>query len=258
MRNVPFTIGADPEGFFVDPTGKFISSIGRLGGSKHHPLKIREDGCAVQEDNVAFEFNIPACETVDQFVETLTYNLQYLTNKAKEMGLELAIVPSARFTDDQLSHPAAVEFGCDPDFNAWLGGDVNPKPYCADAYLRSAGGHVHIATKLSKTDVIKACDVTLGLWSLEHDQDEQRRFLYGKAGAFRPRKYGVEYRTLSNFWIKDEQLMRQVYDRTKMALVLASDPSEMDFINEEGEDIQRAINTGDQALANELREFFDC
>jgi hypothetical protein len=41
--------------------------------------------------------------------------------------------------------------------------------------------------------------------------------LYGKAGACRYKTYGVEYRTLSNFWVLSTDLRREVWERTMAA-----------------------------------------
>src|SRR3546814_9474953 len=38
--------------------------------------------------------------------------------------------------------------------------------------------------------------------------------MYGAAGAFRTKPYGVEYRVLSNAWLKDSKLMSWVYKNT--------------------------------------------
>src|SRR3546814_7881426 len=38
--------------------------------------------------------------------------------------------------------------------------------------------------------------------------------MYGAAGAFRTKPYGVEYRVLSNAWLKDSNLMSWVYKNT--------------------------------------------
>jgi hypothetical protein len=243
------TIGADPELFLTSSEGTYVSAVGKIGGSKRRPRKIREDGCAVQEDNVAVEFNIPACTSVDAFVESLNFNLQYLKElAATKYNLQLAFHASASFSDEELDSPAAQQFGCEPDFNAWTG-MRNPRPHSIDPNLRSCGGHVHIGSQLDKVQLIKACDVTLGLWSIIHDQDMKRRDLYGKAGCFRPKKYGVEYRTLSNFWIQSESLMRDVYDRTHKAVKLVEDGVKFD---EDADAIQLAINTGNLDMAKNL------
>jgi hypothetical protein len=65
---------------------------------------------------------------------------------------------------------------------------------------------------------VKQLDWFLGAWSVKHDSDVTRRKLYGKAGAFRPKPYGVEYRPLSNFWIVSKDLRKQVWNRMQTAI----------------------------------------
>jgi hypothetical protein len=45
----------------------------------------------------------------------------------------------------------------------------------------------------------------------------KRRELYGKAGAFRPKHYGCEYRTPSNVWLSNITWMEQMFSNGKMA-----------------------------------------
>src|SRR5258708_6901504 len=120
------TIGADPELFIINGQNKFISSIGKFGGSKQVPLPMGH-GCHVQEDNVAVEFNIPPANSKEEFVQSLNFALEELVLRAGQLNLQLAIVPSAQFDKDQLRNPAAKVFGCDPDFNAWTH-MKNPSP----------------------------------------------------------------------------------------------------------------------------------
>ena len=95
-------------------------------------------------------------------------------------------------------------------------------------------------------------DVFLGLPSIFLDKDNTRREMYGKAGAFRLCNYGVEYRTLSNFWIKKQTLVTWVFESVQKVI---------DFLNEgnsieeaDGEDIQKAINTNDKKLALQIAD----
>jgi len=250
-----FTIGADPELFLKDATGKFISSIDLIGGSKDFPRPI-DNGCAVQEDNVSVEFNIPPCENELDFVNSLNYTLEYLNNYAKQSGLELAIIPSAEFSDDQLADPRAKVFGCEPDYNVWIRG-VNPRPHCDNPNLRSAGGHIHIGFDMGKIDyeeVVKAMDAFVGCEMVAFDKDTRRRLLYGKAGAFRKKHYGVEYRTASNAWIASDDLKKWVYKQTEKALTYVSNGGTIprDGI---GEVIQKCINTSDETLLPQVREY---
>lgn len=251
-----FTKGADPEFFLVDPqTKKFISSINRIGGSKDFPMDIG-DGCAVQEDNVAVEFNIPPCKTAEEYVKAINYALDHVRDRAKEMGLEIAITPSAVFDDDELAHPAAQEFGCEPDFNAWNGGEENPRPNAEDKNLRSAGGHIHIALEdgMSPIHAVQCMDLFVGAMMVEFDDDTRRRLLYGNPGAYRPKPYGVEYRTASNAWISSDERIRWVWDQTEKAMEFAK--TGYRFSEEEAKMIQDCIRNSDKSLVVKLKEHF--
>jgi len=57
-------------------------------------------------------------------------------------------------------------------------------------------------------------DLYLGVPSVLMDKGELRKQLYGKAGAYRMKPYGVEYRTLSNFWIFSDTTIGWVWDNT--------------------------------------------
>ena len=65
-------------------------------------------------------------------------------------------------------------------------------------------------------------DAVLGLESLTLDPDDRRKEMYGKAGCFRFKKFGVEYRTLSNFWIKDNESITWAYNKTLEAVELVN------------------------------------
>lgn len=251
MENLQVTKGCDPELFFIDDAGKYVSSIGKIGGSKDFPRDIG-NGCAVQEDNVSVEFNTPPCKTADDFVKSIKYNLDYIQQEAQRLGLKLAIVPSAVFEADQLEHPAAQEFGCEPDYNAWNGGQMNPRPSADNGGLRSAGGHIHIEIKdgLDILEVVKAMDWFVGCQMITFDNDRDRRRLYGKPGSFRKKPYGVEYRTASNAWIQDEGTIRWVWEQTDKAVDWVRAGNK--FTDEQGELIQKCINDSSVEILEQL------
>jgi hypothetical protein len=121
----------------------------------------------------------------------------------------------------------ARELGCEPDFNAYTH-DKNPRPNGMQPF-RTGSGHVHVGwgKDLNYDEQhIAACealsmelDYYLGLPSLSWDKDNRRRELYGKAGTFRPKSYGVEYRVLSNAWLAEDRTMEFVFNQTKKAFV---------------------------------------
>lgn len=244
--------GADPEVFLRSiETDEPVVSIGLIGGSKSFPRSLG-NGFALQEDNVTTEFNIPPCDNRDKFVASINYVLEFLKQELTPQGLRVDIVPSMEFTEDQLVHPQAQELGCEPDFNAWTN-RINPRPR-APKNLRSSGGHLHIGydnpTKEVSREIIKAHDLFIGVASVMYDPDVRRREIYGKAGACRYKKYGVEYRTPSNFWLKSEELIRWVYDQSEKAVKFVSDGNRIPL--EDGRKIIQCINTGDKSLVAEL------
>lgn len=219
-----FTFGVDPE-LFPKKDGKFICAYGLIEGDKQNPKRV--DKGAVQVDGFALEFNIDPVKTEDEFVISIHEVLRQLY--ALVPGYEVLAVPVAHYDMDYIhAQPEkAKELGCDPDFNAWEGGEVFPKPD-GERPFRTGAGHLHIGwgKKLLDQanhlymciDLVKQLDFFLGLPSLLLDQDTLRRQMYGKAGCFRPKDYGVEYRTLSNFWVTDEKLIRYIFRNTNLAL----------------------------------------
>src|SRR5512139_3190107 len=137
---VKFRVGADPEIFLQDKDGKHISSIGYINANKWAPLQIPDmpKGFTLQEDNVSLEYGIPPAASADEFVA----HIQAVMQKSLEYLPELSFskLSCVIFHKDQMVHPAAHIFGCEPDFDAWTK-DVNPAPKPGHEYMRSAGGH---------------------------------------------------------------------------------------------------------------------
>lgn len=211
-------IGADPELFVQDKEGDIISGHGLIEGTKEEPFPVK-DG-AVQVDGMALEFNIDPADSEDAFV----HNIQSVLSQMEAMipEFKLVVKPSHTFTEEYLkSQPKeALELGCEPDFNAWTG-KVNPAPN-AESNMRTCGGHIHIgwtegaditsAVHISDCEkLVRALDTALLPAASLFDKDFKRRNLYGAIGSYRPKEYGVEYRVLSNAWLKDEKITRYVY-----------------------------------------------
>lgn len=122
-------------------------------------------------------------------------------------------------------------------------------------------GHISLGwdnpTESQQEDMVKAMDATLGLKSLFLDFDTNRKKLYGKAGCFRFREYGIEYRTLSNFWIKSDESLSWAWNTTMEAVDLVNS-GKIDLIKEKyANKIVEAINTNNKVLAQELLDKFE-
>lgn len=221
-------IGADPE-LFVFNGDQPVSAHDLIPGTKVKPFAV--PGGAVQVDGTAAEFNIDPAETFEEFNDNIESVLSSLTAMLPA-GHELRSVPVVVWPEEYFrTLPyVATELGCMPDFDAWTG-RRNPKPKLKHMpTLRTAAGHIHIgftegasiqdpAHILECQRMVQLMDWHVGSWSCQVDLDKTRRMLYGKAGACRYKTYGVEYRTLSNFWVLDTHLRREVWDRTIAACV---------------------------------------
>jgi len=222
------TFGADPEMFILNKKGEAVCPEKFLPGTKSEPYKV--DGGALQVDGMAAEINIDPSSSFEEFNGNINKVMAELSHHLPD-GYSVEIVPSMVFTEDNFlkASDEAKELGCTPDYNAWSG-EVNPPPDASfNPLMRCAGGHFHIGFDHDQSvgdiqhvmnccDLVKQLDWYLGLWSLSQDSDTLRRTLYGKAGACRIKPYGVEYRVLSNFWLKDEKLRLESWNRMVAAV----------------------------------------
>ena len=213
-------IGADPEVFVkCKESGKFVTGHNLIPGTKSAPFPVKNG--AVQVDGMALEFNIDPAGSRAEFVNNISSVMSQLDSMVPNH--DLVIRPTARFSSEYMSTmpKEALEMGCEPDYNAYSG-LRNDKP-SGDVNYRTAGGHIHIGwtegVDVNDPDHIEACqmlvkalDKTIYRASPFFDNDNRRRALYGKKGSYRVKPYGVEYRVLSNSWLKSEELIGWVYD----------------------------------------------
>jgi hypothetical protein len=265
-------IATDAE-VFVQTKGGIISSVaGRLGCTKEDKLEF--EGYRLQEDNVLAEFDIDTHEEYlpfnAQIEKALMGTAHFVQNN---LDMYLTDIASHEYTREELESfdQTAFVFGCNPDYNI-RNGRRNRMPRARQG-LRTAGAHVHFGW--DHMDGIKydmpelqrrvgtMCDYMLGLESLILDPDTRRRDLYGKAGAVRLKEYGVEYRSLSNFWIFSADNRKWCFDGAKTAFSIANSVKYESVTSTIRHDaVQKVINNGDKASATsmllELEEFKLC
>ncbi len=229
-------VGADPELFMRNPnSGEFVSAHeaqcgARVPGTKYEPFKVPNG--AIQVDGTALEFNIDPAATVGEFVANIKSVRKTLEGYVP--GFNVVAEPVALYDKvywlTQVP-PEAQSLGCDPDFNGWTQ-DQNPTPNPGTKPFRTASGHIHIGWTQDQDvfdkehyllccQMAKQMDYYLGIHSMLWDKDGTRRSLYGKAGAFRPKPYGVEYRVLSNRWLDSDDLMAWVYNSVQVGMEAA-------------------------------------
>lgn len=212
-----YGIGSDPEVFVTDPSGKVVPVTGLVGGTKSKPLALG-DGYAVQEDGVALEYNIPVCGSVDEFLAVIKEGLRRSASKLPA-GYGTVIKPDHEFEEAQLEDPSAWVSGCDPDFSAWTMAKRPGLNYtkAKKPLVRYCGGHVHISypspdnlNPITATYIARVADMLMGVPARWLEGDSIRAQEFGEFGIFRPKPYGLEYRTMSNIWLSIPELARWV------------------------------------------------
>jgi len=200
VKNSVITVGSDPEFFLVDSTSKkIIPSCGLVGGNKGDPVRLTCGGFL--EDNVTVEFNPDHGHRHTTMLDNLGRTTKQFQEKT---GYLLSSKSEYLFSDEDLASDKAREFGCDPDWDAY---NMAPRERIDPAVVgnwRFCGGHIHIGVDpwpdIPHSIFVQFLDLFSYSQWIQYDPQPQRRKYYGLPGLYRPKNYGVEYRTPSNFW----------------------------------------------------------
>jgi hypothetical protein len=88
-------------------------------------------------------------------------------------------------------------------------------------------GHIHISYDNHNPEmsmkIVKALDLYLSIPLVLMEPDNKRKTMYGKAGAYRLTKYGLEYRSPSNFIFSSPELMKWAFERVIQAIQRIND-----------------------------------
>ncbi len=206
MKN--YMIGCDPEFFALDSNGNVIPAVEFLT----QPI-LTESGVIVA-DGIAMEFNPVPGNTPAQLANNITVLKSIIIDRlsseydspslcfAPSIPIPLEVIERAGRADT-----TALEFGCSPDLNVYgdkpsYRGDASKIPW------RFAGGHIHIDEE--DNDCIKCLDMIVGLVineASEQEPERLRREYYGKAGVYRKKFYGLEWRVPSSAIFANEEVL---------------------------------------------------
>lgn len=259
LKQLNVTYGADPENFFskdgiIVGSEKVLPTSGLKSGTAIHPHVVL--------DGVQFELNPPTRSSVPllgrEISTAFTLIARHLAKMDSHIKLDWrCVVEVGRAELDSMSE-ATRQLGCLPSSNAH-----EDRPFKADPktyLLRSAGGHLHFGVnafpnlKEDLVNLVGLFDVFVGNTLALIDRDPGatiRRENYGRAGEYRTPKYGIEYRTPSNFWLKNYSLMSLTFGLAQIALSVANSPALVDDLLDvvEIKHVVEAINTNNFDLA---------
>lgn len=235
FKQIPFRLGCDPELFLYDLERKmYVSAHPYIPGTKHKPHALPCGG-TVQLDGLACEIGTIPQITARDFL----FHLKEVIDDVRALlpkNIVLRAVPSAWFDKDYFDKEVpdyCKELGCDPDFNAYNNGAANPRPNGMivenGKVLRTGAGHIHVSWgddmdvssdvhRWNCITLTQSLDTVFVPLSKTWDKDETRMKMYGKPGSYRPKSYGLEYRTLSNAWLQDDTFVQTVFEATRFVL----------------------------------------
>lgn len=271
--------GCDPELFVQDASGRIVGAERIINNRAKSIL----GGRAVL-DGVQLELHPAPQMCRANLGNGIQYIFQALREhlarpEFREKGFKICFSPFVEISKKE--HQALSEetriLGCNPSLNVYKESPlrVNPLTY----RKRSAGGHIHIGSisfePRMKTDpeiakrLVRVLDIIVGNTCVMVDRDPfaaLRRRNYGRAGEYRLPPHGLEYRVLSNFWMRSYQLFSMVTGLTRLGLSIMKTqldphttqpntfyngwPAEEELLAlVNRDDIVKAINTNDYDLA---------
>lgn len=221
--------GCDPELFFATRDGKIVGSekvIPTAGLFFKGKLRYDDGYGKYVQDGVQVEINPQAkscrgnlANEIGVAFRTLRAHLATLPNMTVSFKSVVEVDKAELAT---LSDKAKL-LGCQPSLNIHDKAatvSVNPATYLT----RSAGGHIHLGLQPHllphAARLVPIMDYIIGNTCVLIDRDPmaaERRKVYGRAGEYRLPMHGVEYRTLSNFWLKSYQLMSMVMGLARLS-----------------------------------------
>lgn len=256
-----FTVGLDPE-FILTDQNKLVSAIGILPSKKNaHSF----NGHRFYYDNVLAECAIKPAENKEQLI----LNIQDALNILNRIiyPAEITFQSAANYPEMELYHKHARKAGCLQEWCAYTRKAIKP-PEMLNTF-RSAGGHIHLGDKFlenphNRISVVRMLDLFLALPSIKIDKDEtakKRRKIYGQAGTHRNPTYGLEYRTLSNFWLKNQKYISFIYDVCEFVINFVKEEKHLKFWEKNechgynAQELRNIINNCDELKAKKFLVF---
>jgi len=272
LRFIYPTIGADPEFFITSIDRKKIIESNKIIPKSGLLISSSSSKCTI--DGVQAEINPSPYSCREAAGREYQRIFRKLVNALSEKKATMSLKSMVHFTQEELDELSdeSKKFGCDPSRNYYTNKKsvikANPEVYG----YRSAGGHIHLGgggnielclcIKKKPKLIVRLLDLILGNTCVMLDRDPnqiERRTVYGRAGEYRLPKHGIEYRTLSNFWIKNYHLMSMVYGFARLSLCIAYniyiDELECKKRNSCYRDILKASNKWDVQKAIDNNDF---
>ena len=213
-------VGSDMEVFLANDGGDVVPCVGLFEGTKNKPWRPPGMGLgyAIQEDNVMCEFNVPPVKSAIDGLNVMLRGRRMVEKQAALHGLHpIWGQTDYRFPKAALTSEQAQTIGCEADYNAYEGGAArNNLPDLTD--WRSCGGHIHLGGDFKCPDFVAAlfAELFISVGTKTPCGNGHRAKWYGRPGIYRPKPYGIEYRTPTNVWVQSEDVIHLTYHQALM------------------------------------------
>lgn len=207
-------MGMDPEFFLANAEGLPIPAF--------HVLAHKSQNPHLFWDGFQAECTVEARVCHQELAQQLALSLQRVRHKI--LATPVWRIPEPFLLTAEEDH---VRLGCDPSHNVY---NMHGKHVEDGRKLawRFAGGHIHFSLRSDEfwrlpariKSCVRALDAICAVASVCFAQGVDqpiRRKYYGLPGEFRLPEHGLEYRTLSNFWMYHPQAFHLVFDLARWA-----------------------------------------
>lgn len=272
LREHTVILGCDPEFFFlkgakVQGSEKILPQEGLTASIYGTKSSIIIDGVQAELNPAPNTCRASLATSIGVCLEVLKERLMQQKDITVSFGQTYKV---SKRELDELSEKAKV-LGCAPSNNAYKDAPRITIKKAQNVRIRSGGGHIHfgsldtLALEVLKTPekLVPLLDLVLGNTCVLIDRDPGntvRRRYYGRAGEYRSPHHGLEYRVLSNFWMRNHALMSFVFGLARQTIWIATNSGfRRNYADElmsrvRRTDVKRAINKNDADLA---RKNFD-
>lgn len=282
MNNLLF--GSDPEVFVTEtkdgndyaiPMPHFFSEYDikpvEVDDIGKHPVLLKRDKYKVIMDGVAFELNLAPASNARDLFTCINDALSEIGELADKFGFKLTIKPTVLYDfyrffkpDNDMLFQCGI-FGCDKDNDAILKSYDSPEIDATEHKYRYGGGHLHISDnneliKAYPVAYVKLLAIFCGNYAVSTskfpDLERLRAWKYGQPGRYRIQHYpnkvvGVEYRTPSNNWISDLNIIEGMLEHARLAYEALKN-NRNDIIKEYLDSTVKAISDTNINLANQI------